>query len=1044
MSHRLGAFVIERPLASGGMSRVWAGRHAEQGLPVAIKVLTAERARSPAARAALLAEARAVARIDHPGVVRLLDIGVVEATGGIMPIAPGSPYLVMERAEGTLADELPMPSVDAIEALRAVLAALAAAHARGVVHRDVKPGNVLRLGGRLVLADFGVADRLAEAGATGAGAGTPSFMAPEQLDADRAAQGPWTDLYAVGCLAHMLLTGRPPFVGPDVIAVADAHRYAPPPPLTGVTSAFAGWVDRLLAKDPARRYATAADALAALDGLDRPPWRGDWRVAYEAPPFDVIGAGLALYRHRPVPMVGRAEARDAIWAALGEVVETGDARVALIAGEPGVGKSRLAQWVVERAVEWGLARAVVTRGAERPGLSAARALGVPAGADAATTRRVLDRALAAAAPSVDERVELTRLLVGRVGGEGAARTRAALIVNLLGLWAFERPVIWWIDDAEAAPAAIDAVTAALALDEGAGLPVLFVVCATEQDATPGETATDETRGAAQDDLMALIGRPATRPIALEPLTPLATRALVRELLHLDGALAAELERRSGGHPGFVVEWVGQRIERGELVAGPQGFRTAPGCAPDVPVDLGAVWTRRARALATDERTRRALELAAALGPVVDAAGWRRAVGDGAAAIESRLLAHDVIRPVEGGWRVVHGPLVEAIAAEAINGGRWAAINREAAAHADAADPALRARLYRLGERPAEAIGPLVDAAERALDDGRHAAALAWLDERAALIEAHLGGVDPAPGWPARLRLALLRKLYRVDDACALAEALWADPPDDPAAQYEILTEWAGALRRSGRVKEAVERRRLAFDAAQRSGDAGLVARGAAHLVRLLTLAGRLDEAKRYLDVATETQCEGYARVTLQFAAGLYWHHRGAYAAADEALSEARAYMLATGDLHGVSDADNTLAEVAHAQGDLDEADRRYASSTRYARLSGTSYAVPQLNQAILALDRGQPREARRLGRLATAALLREGNQMCLNAAVAARLVAAGRLGDRAEWGAALAVEVDLAGVPWPEMAGLLDRAIEAGRGAGFDVAAAVEARGRLR
>ncbi len=1063
---RLGPFVLDGPIAAGGMGRVWAAHHRSNGLPVAIKVLAG--ARSPRARAALWAEARAVARIDHPGVIRLLDLGEVGEPGGhasapapgdateatawtatawgstvAAPRAGGSPFLVMERADGTLADRLPLPAADALDALRAVLRALAAAHAKGIVHRDVKPANVLRIGGRWVLADFGIAGALD--GVAGAASGTARYMAPEQIAGDLAAQGPWTDLYGVGCLAHAVLTGRPPFHGASREAVLDGHRYGRPPPLPSAPELplhFPGWVDRLLAKDPARRFRCAADALAALDGHDRAAFAADWRAPGSEPPFELIDAGLGLYAHRQAPLVGRRDERARLWAALGEVHATGDMRVAMAIGAPGVGKSRLAQWLAELAAERGLARVVHQVGDAPLGQAVRRALNLTA-VEAGRLPAAVARALSDADPTPEEVAAIARLVADALDGESAGRSRAAAMAGFLGLWAIERPVIWWIDDATLAAEALDALQQCLDCDDGAGLPVLVVVTARDgpTERPPGAMTlapqTAVTLMPSRRALLDLMRRPGTLALPLEPLPPLDARRLVRELLHLDGGVADDLERRAAGHPGFAVRWVADRIEQGHLVPGPVGFRPAPGVAVEVPLDLAGVWTRRVAALARDEGERRLLELAAALGPDVDRAAWLRAATDRGAAerLEARLMRLDVVRAEgPGRWRFTHSPLVEAIGAAAVRGGRWRAINRAAAdallAGDDDPPPALLARLLRIGGRPQDAIAPLLVAAQRSIDDGAYGAALAWLDERAALLE----GPDPARDRVAHLRIRALRKLQRSDEALALAEALWVDPPADPALRVRIAIDWSAVLRQQGRLDEGRARIEAGLDEARAVGDPHLITAAATTLGRQLMFAGMLEEAEPIAVEGLEAAITSSDRASALYGVGLLACRRKQWDRARAALIEGRELWRAEGFLHGVSDMENQLADAAREAGDLDAADGHYARSIQTARLAGISIAVPLLNQGFLALEREQAEEARRLLRRAAAALLRERNALGLAFARVGRLQAAAMLGDREEWAAALAMRTPVQARGWPELFSLLDEAAELAEAAGFDPA----------
>lgn len=248
--------------------------------PVAVKVITGSFAHDPRFVASLENEVRAVARLDHPGIVRVFDYGkvdeaAVEASRGTL--AAGSPYLVMELATGgTLARmKAPLGFLDTYPILRLLLAALAHAHARGVVHRDLKPDNVLiatneDLRPGMKLTDFGIA-KAHEADASEAGGGTPAFMAPEQFFGRRSDAGPWTDLYALGCLAYLMSSGRLPFSG-NVAQLALAHTGEDPPPLAlgeSYPDDFPAWVRCLLSKEPRDRFQRAADAATELQAIAR-------------------------------------------------------------------------------------------------------------------------------------------------------------------------------------------------------------------------------------------------------------------------------------------------------------------------------------------------------------------------------------------------------------------------------------------------------------------------------------------------------------------------------------------------------------------------------------------------------------------------------------------------------------------------------------------------------------------------------------------------------------------------------------------------------
>ena len=277
----IGPFNIQRRAARGGMAEVWLGHHRLYRTDAAIKVLAPDIAHDPDLRLSLATEVRAMAGLDHPGIATVLDTGIIDraaeaASGGA--VVEGSPWLAINWLPlgdlSTLGAPLPWAVLRPL--LDDILDALAHAHARGVVHRDLKPGNVLlrltpdRL--RAVLTDFGIA-RLAASGAdepVDRVAGTPRFMAPEQIRGQTHAIGPATDLYALGCLAFALTAGVPPLNHPDPVVVTTMHLVDPVPPLPADPrrpEGFEAWIARLLAKSPDDRYERAADAARALAAL---------------------------------------------------------------------------------------------------------------------------------------------------------------------------------------------------------------------------------------------------------------------------------------------------------------------------------------------------------------------------------------------------------------------------------------------------------------------------------------------------------------------------------------------------------------------------------------------------------------------------------------------------------------------------------------------------------------------------------------------------------------------------------------------------------
>jgi eukaryotic-like serine/threonine-protein kinase len=253
-------------LGHGGMGEVFAAHDLRLDREVALKLLRADLAEQDGMRERVVAEARLAARLTHPHVVGVLDTGEQD----------GRPFVVMERLSGrTLRDELadgPMPPERVRDVGLQVLRALAAAHALGIVHRDVKPGNVLDAGvGTWKVADFGIAKWVhADETLTGTGEllGSPSYLAPERIEGQQA--GPASDLYAVGVLLYEALCGRKPFEGDDPFSLAAAIRegaFEPPGSIhPGADPEIVAAIERAMRLDPAERYESAEVMAAALLG----------------------------------------------------------------------------------------------------------------------------------------------------------------------------------------------------------------------------------------------------------------------------------------------------------------------------------------------------------------------------------------------------------------------------------------------------------------------------------------------------------------------------------------------------------------------------------------------------------------------------------------------------------------------------------------------------------------------------------------------------------------------------------------------------------
>lgn len=273
-----GRYRLDRELGRGGMASVYLAHDLRHDRPVALKVLRPELAALLGAER-FLNEIRITARLDHPHIVTLIDSGVsLPFLWYVLPFIRG------ESLRDRLRRETQLGLDEALGIVRTVAGALDYAHQRGVVHRDVKPENILLHEGEAMLADFGIALAVQEAGGerlteTGISLGTPQYMSPEQASGDPTLDGR-SDIYSLGCVLYEMVGGAPPFTGPNPRAILARHSLDPPPSLQtirpGLPAGIEPTVARALAKAPADRFSTAtafADALGSARSApaDRAP-----------------------------------------------------------------------------------------------------------------------------------------------------------------------------------------------------------------------------------------------------------------------------------------------------------------------------------------------------------------------------------------------------------------------------------------------------------------------------------------------------------------------------------------------------------------------------------------------------------------------------------------------------------------------------------------------------------------------------------------------------------------------------------------------------
>ncbi|TCK27467.1 serine/threonine-protein kinase [Pseudonocardia endophytica] len=257
---------LDRRIAVGGMGEVWEAQDTRLGRSVAVKVLKADLSDDPEFLHRFRIEARTVASLDHSGIAAVHDYGEDDGPAG----GGRTAYLVMELVRGeplsTRIGRGPMPVSDTLDVLEQASRALQAAHARGFVHRDVKPGNILlRTDGVVKLTDFGIAKAADAVPVTRSGMvmGTAHYIAPEQASGEEA--GPAGDVYSLGIVGYECLAGHRPFRADSAVAVAMMQVRDDPPPLpSSIPERVRGLIYSVLVKDPDQRYADGAEFAAAV------------------------------------------------------------------------------------------------------------------------------------------------------------------------------------------------------------------------------------------------------------------------------------------------------------------------------------------------------------------------------------------------------------------------------------------------------------------------------------------------------------------------------------------------------------------------------------------------------------------------------------------------------------------------------------------------------------------------------------------------------------------------------------------------------------
>lgn len=1018
----VGGMRLQERIGRGGMGEVWRAHHTQLDVPIALKVL---RTPDPHHRAAFFNEIRAIATLSHPHIIDIIEQGQLGEDDTVGALAPGSPYLAMELAQGTIAPRCGQMVWDEVRAtLLSLLSALGHAHARGLLHADLKPGNVLVVGPSIKLTDFGLARRLGKPPEATASMGTPRYMAPEQALARWREAGPWTDLFSLGRLTEAMVFGRP----------GGSARRAP---TLALPEGFLPWLARLLAADPRDRFQRAADAawafaqlpdpppeqdgvaarrpvapLAQLtltvtdpstglgadetwssgvlsgpppDAADRagvqmaprfrPPLPEDWRPPATGPARRRL-QGLSLVGLRPPPTLGREVEQEALWAALHDV-NRGGLQVCVIGGEAGTGKRRLAHWLSERAHEVGAATVLSARHTERSSDALGRMLAntfhCVGLSHEATLARVQTQLRLQGVESPDEWHGIAELIAptgsGRLASKGA---RFALLQRHLERTAHtqQRPVILRLEDAQWGD---DALAFAIHLLRARNPPPVLVLITW----APVPDRPQEVRR-----LRALLRQPAVTHLQLEPLRPSHQRQLAREGLGLAADLAEQLARHTQGTPLFGVQLVQHWAEQGGLTLTPGGLTARDGCALDIPESMEALWLARLdhclRTMPADvphDKRLAAVELASLIDGPVDHSEWRGACARAGLVAEVGLvegllaagLARCPSRDIEAGWSLAHWTLREAIEHRAGAAGRMPALHRAVAwLLAERRAPAMALRLARhlldAGE-DAAALEPLLIAARRLAVQGAYRQGEAVLQTRDAAIER----LTLPPDDPARIQGLLLAAHFAQSTRdLARSEALIRQPMASSSPKYRIqaLQQLCRLRREQGRLAEARGLAQQALRMAEEIDNPSLIANCHRDRASVLLLEGDFDRAES----AYSRALRSYERAGDSKGAALALKGLGRLCTRTERWDEAVAHIERSRQLYhdlderlGECACLNALGEVSRLRGQLSEAEGYYRAALDGLRDTGQiGESIAEINLALVRVQRGRFAAAERV------------------------------------------------------------------------------------
>lgn len=1130
----VGPFDLIRPIGKGSMGVVWEGIHRSQGLLVAVKVLTTLGAQEETFRVAFANEVRAVARLHHPSIIRLLDYGMTDealclASEG--QIASGSPYYAMELATGgTLPrPQSPLPWLQMRYLLLELLDALAHAHARDVIHRDIKPGNILLMHegdlSHVMLTDFGIAKTVGDKELpNGVVAGTPRYMAPEQILNQVRDQGPWTDLYSIGCLAYLFATGHrifPKATGSEVLR-CQLNEMPAPVSSPHLPSGFQGWLSRMLAKKTSDRFEFAAEAAWELVNLSEPeaespdleartvsivsgvlpdscdnssvkagnsgffntlypqeqldfaghvecssnscesiaddlladmgetvridsealaeslakqqksseglgapkvelatlaqlyrqclnskpihygdkaivPAPNTWRrESRDSVHEQLVGAGLGLWGLRYIPFVDRTHERDVIYEQLIATRTDRTARCIVLDGPRGTGKSRIVEWMFERAHELSIAHTLKAYHYEdhikAPGLI--RALMFHLVCQNLTRDKALERIQNflsdpehQLAQEYDDALPLLELMHLKDDPEHPVpsiyfldnQEQYDVICRYLRRVCHDRAIVLWLDDVHYSSYSLEFIEHLLKTN--GDIPVLILATTRSEELENGS--------AAYASFQRILSSEHVTKLDIAPLTPEYHLELVHQLIGLDDDLCAQVAQRTSGMPLFAIQLVGDWVERGVLVPSQTGFKVRENASVDLPDSLHELWISRLRSIFRDfKRPSRALEqleIAACLGDHFDADEWRIAcdmsqLGSNTKTLE-KMLEHQLFEVRYPIVRFVHNLLRESLTRYSKENGRYKQLHQlcanmleeyfsgalsyyherraehlyEAEAYEACIEPLLLGAIYRKQRAEYETAHKLFRKRETCLDKCNA--------DKNSPIRA-LGWIAEANTWIFELKFE--EAIPLIENSLELGMRTHS-----PIIQALAYKEKGTILHHRNNIAEAIDALMASLSFFNQIGER----RKATYLndrAETLWLIGRicdtrheLDLARDYFQQAIEIQTQtndqfGLARSYRSLGNSL--QHGGFYAEAQQSLEYAHSVFQQMGYRSCIADCLNDIGEVYRLGfGQFEQAEMYYRSAIEmYHNVNPLKETTPLINLVLLLLRRQRFIEAKPL------------------------------------------------------------------------------------